>query len=202
MTNHYHFLVETVDGNLSRGMRQLNGLYTQRFNCRHKQVGHLFQGRYKASLVQKEAHLLELTRYIVLNPVRAGMVHLPEQWHWSSYDFCVCDQYAPPRLDTDWLLGQFGVKRDPARVAYAKFVLDGVGLASPLLATRYQLLLGDDEFVEKYQHQLRPEDLRDVSIAHRRAISLPLYASRKNLLTAMRQWPRRIGQALIPWQKS
>ncbi|MFZ6778044.1 transposase [Undibacterium sp. Ji83W] len=176
MTNHYHLLVETVDGNLSRGMRQLNGLYTQRFNRRHKQVGHLFQGRYKAILVQREAHLLELTRYIVLNPVRAGMVPLPEQWHWSSYDFCVRDQHAPPWLDTDWLLGQFGVKRDQARVAYAKFVLDGVGLASPLLATRHQLLLGDDEFVEKYQHQLRPEDLRDVSIAHRRAISLPLHA--------------------------
>ena len=77
MTNHYHLLVETVDGNLSQGMRQLNGLYTQRFNRRHRQVGHLFQGRYKAILVQKEAHLLELSRYVVLNPVRAGMVALP-----------------------------------------------------------------------------------------------------------------------------
>ncbi|MFZ6768241.1 transposase [Undibacterium sp. Di26W] len=115
MSNHYHLLVETLDGNLSRGMRQLNGLYTQRFNRRHKQVGHLFQGRYKAILIQKEAHLLELTRYIILNPVRAGMVSLPEQWHWSSYDFCVRDQHAPPWLDTDWLLGQFGVKRKQAR---------------------------------------------------------------------------------------
>ncbi|WP_222619412.1 REP-associated tyrosine transposase [Undibacterium hunanense] len=180
MSNHYHLLVETIDGNLSRGMRQLNGLYTQRFNRRHKQVGHLFQGRYKAILIQKEAHLLELARYIVLNPVRAGMVSLPEQWHWSSYDFCVRDRHAPPWLDTDCLLGQFGVKCQQARLAYARFVLDGVGLASPLLATRHQLLLGDDEFVEKYQHQLRPEDLQDVSIAHRRAISLPLHAYQEN----------------------
>ena len=74
MTNHYHLLIETVDGNLSAGMRQLNGHYTQRFNRRHGMVGHLFQGRYKAILVQKEAHLLELSRYVVLNPVRANMV--------------------------------------------------------------------------------------------------------------------------------
>ncbi|MFZ6642196.1 REP-associated tyrosine transposase [Undibacterium sp. TC4M20W] len=174
MSNHYHLLVETVDGNLSRGMRQLNGLFTQRFNRKHKQVGHLFQGRYKAILVQKEAHLLELARYVVLNPVRAGMVDLPEDWPWSSYDYCMHDKHAPEWLDTDWLLGQFGSSRKRARVAYAKFVLEGVGLPSPLLATRHQLLLGDDEFVEKYQHQLRPEDLREVSLAHRRSIALPL----------------------------
>jgi REP element-mobilizing transposase RayT len=75
MTNHYHLLLETVDGNLSKGMRQMNGLYTQRFNRRHRMVGHLFQGRYKAILVQKEAYLLELTRYVVLNPLRAHMVN-------------------------------------------------------------------------------------------------------------------------------
>jgi len=82
MTNHYHLVVETVDGNLSRGMRQLNGQYTQGFNRRHNLVGHLFQGRYKAILVQKEAYLLELSRYVVLNPVRAGMVKRPEEWPW------------------------------------------------------------------------------------------------------------------------
>ena len=74
MTNHYHLLAETIDGNLSRGMRQLNGLYTQKFNNRYKESGHLFQGRYKAIIVQKESYLLELSRYIVLNPVRAKMV--------------------------------------------------------------------------------------------------------------------------------
>ena len=77
MSNHHHLLVETVDGNLSRGMRQLNGHYTQRFNRRHGLVGRLFEGRYKAILVQKEAYLFELTRYVVLNPVRAGMVREP-----------------------------------------------------------------------------------------------------------------------------
>ena len=85
MMNHYHILLETVDGNLSRGMRQMNGLYTQGFNRRHGLVGHLFQGRYKAILVQKEAYLLELSRYVVLNPLRANMVGSLEDWQWSTY---------------------------------------------------------------------------------------------------------------------
>ena len=84
MSNHYHLLVETPDANLSRGMRQLNGVYTQRFNRTYDRVGHVFQGRYKAILVEKDAHLLELARYVVLNPVRACMVHTPGEWPWSS----------------------------------------------------------------------------------------------------------------------
>jgi REP element-mobilizing transposase RayT len=74
MDNHYHLVIETPDGNLSRGMRHLNGVYTMRFNRDHQRVGHVFQGRYKAILIQKESHLLEVCRYVVLNPVRAGMV--------------------------------------------------------------------------------------------------------------------------------
>src|SRR4030067_2490661 len=77
MDNHYHLLVETRDANLSIGMRQLNGVYTQLYNRRHRRVGHVFQGRYHAILVQKETYLIELTRYVVLNPVRAGMVAEP-----------------------------------------------------------------------------------------------------------------------------
>ena len=174
MTNHYHLLVETVDGNLSQGMRQLKGLYSRRFNRRHRQVGHLFQGRYKAILVQKEAHLLALSRYLVLNPVRAGMVAQPIDWPWSSYGICVNDEFAPPWLDTDWLLGQFGTQRSSARRAFAKFVRQGTGLASPLMATRHQLLLGDDKFIEAHQAPLKQEALREVSIAQRRSQALPL----------------------------
>ena len=85
MPNHYHLLIETRDENLSRGMRQLNGLSTQDFNRRHHRVGHLFQGRFKAILVQKDSHLLECCRYLVLNPVCANFVRLPEEWKWSSY---------------------------------------------------------------------------------------------------------------------
>lgn len=85
MDNHYHLLVETLKETLSIGMRQLNGVYTQAFNRRHGRVGHLFQGRFKAILIEKENHLLEACRYVALNPVRAGLVELPEQWKWSSY---------------------------------------------------------------------------------------------------------------------
>lgn len=85
MTNHYHLLIETANGDLSKGMRQLNGVYTQYVNRAYVRVGHLFQGRYQAILVQKEDYLLELSRYVVLNPVRAGMVALPGEWEWSSY---------------------------------------------------------------------------------------------------------------------
>ncbi|WP_226941571.1 transposase [Janthinobacterium violaceinigrum] len=81
MGNHYHLLVETVEANMSQGMRQLNGLYTQHFNQHHKLVRHVLQGRYKAILVQKENYLLELARYVVLNPVRAHMVVSPDEWH-------------------------------------------------------------------------------------------------------------------------
>ena len=85
MTNHYHLLIETPEANLSRGMHLLNGVYTQWFNRRHKRVGHLLQGRFKAILVEKESHLLELARYIVLNPVRAKMVRSVRDWPWDSY---------------------------------------------------------------------------------------------------------------------
>ena len=84
MDNHYHLLVETPDANLSKGMRQLNGMYTQIFNRAHHRVGHVFQGRYKAILIDKDSYLLELSRYIVLNPVRARMVRSAEEWPWCA----------------------------------------------------------------------------------------------------------------------
>lgn len=174
MTNHYHLLVETVDGNLSGGMRQLNGLYTQRFNRRHGLVGHLFQGRYKAILIQKETYLLELTRYVVLNPLRANMVESLDDWRWSSY-FYVTGQVAPPPwLDVDGLLGQFGLQRSKALRNYRQFVMAGRGLPSPMLDTRHQLLLGDEAFVARYCQTKNTEELREVSKAHRRLVALSL----------------------------
>lgn len=85
MENHYHFVLRTHQPNLSRLMRHINGVYTQAFNRRHAQVGHLFQGRFKALLVDKDAYLLEVCRYVDLNPVRAGIVKQPGDWVWSSY---------------------------------------------------------------------------------------------------------------------
>ncbi|MBU0593869.1 MAG: transposase [Gammaproteobacteria bacterium] len=85
MTNHYHLVLETPEGNLAKGMRQLNGVYTQFVNRVHGRVGHVFQGRHKAILVEKDSYLLDLSRYVVLNPVRAGMVNDVGDWQWSSF---------------------------------------------------------------------------------------------------------------------
>lgn len=174
MTNHYHLLIETPDGNLSMGMRQLNGVYTQHINRRHRLAGHLFQGRYKAILVQKETYLLELTRYVVLNPVRARMVKRIADWPWSSYPAMagLCD--CPDWLDSEWLLTQFGVTRGEAIAGYQRFVADGIGKESPLAKVRHQLLLGSDSFVEKNRAILGHEPLREVSKAQRRSQALSL----------------------------
>jgi len=122
MDNHYHLLIETPDSNLSAGMRQLNGIYTQRFNRRHGRVGHVFQGRFKAILLERDSYLLELCRYVVLNPVRAGMVDEIGQYAWSSYPSMMGDIAPPQWLHTDWLLSQFGTGRALARHRYVKFV--------------------------------------------------------------------------------
>ncbi|WP_026596318.1 transposase [Methylohalobius crimeensis] len=179
MTNHYHLVVETVDGHLSKGMRQLNGVYTQRFNRRHGLVGHLFQGRYQAILVQKETYLLELARYVVLNPLRAHLVEQPEDWPWSSHRSMIGEAKAPAWLDRDGLLGQFGKKRKSAIEAYRRFVMEGQGLSSPLDQTRHQLLLGDDGFVARHRQDKTPEALREVPKAQRRAVALSLDDYRK-----------------------
>lgn len=174
MTNHYHMLVETVDGNLSKGMRQLNGVYTQRFNRRHDLVGHLYQGRYKAILVQKESYLLELIRYVVLNPVRVKIVKQPQDWPWSSYQAMIGMASVPQWLHVDEPLSQFGLQRHSSIQAYGRFVMEGGGLRSPLDQTRHQLLLGDNAFVERYGQAKTSEELREVSKVQRRAVALSL----------------------------
>ena len=125
MTNHYHLVVETVEGNLSKGMRQLNGVYTQASNRRHQRVGHLFQGRFKGILVDKDEYLQELSRYVVLNPVRLGIVESPEQWPWSSYGATIGKTVVPSWLAVDGLLSLFGEGRDEAQRNYRWFVSSG-----------------------------------------------------------------------------
>ena len=176
MTNHYHLLIETVEANLSQGMRQLNGLYTQHFNRRHRLVGHLFQGRYKAILVQKESYLLELSRYIVLNPLRAKMVASLDDWQWSSHRYFVRNEPPPDWLELDWLLDRFNTPHATAADAYQAFVLAGLGADSPLAVTRCQVLLGDDAFVYAHQRSQRSEELVETVRAERRAVALPLTA--------------------------
>lgn len=174
MTNHYHLLLETVDGNLQLGMRQLNGVYSQAFNRRHGLVGHIFQGRYKAILVQKESHLLELARYIVLNPLRARMVVSLDDWTWSSHHVLLGEKPAPSWLHTDGLLGRFGSCRSEAMQAYRRFVMQGMGLQSPLKRTRHQLMLGDDAFVARHQQDGGSEAFCEASRTQRRSLALAI----------------------------
>ena len=106
-------------------MKYLNGTYTQAFNRRHKRVGHVFQGRYKGILVEKDNYLLELSRYIVLNPVRVRMVRSAKEWPWSSYRATVGQAKPHPLLTTDCILGNFGKKKKDAQEKYRAFVLKG-----------------------------------------------------------------------------
>lgn len=177
MSNHYHLIIETLDGNLSKGMRQLNGVYTQTSNRRHKRSGHLFQGRYKAILVDKDNYLLELARYVVLNPVRAeGMVNRIEDWSWSSYLAMVGSAPKPDWLATDWLLSQFGKQRKIAMELYRQFVMDGIQ-HQPHIWTHLkgQIYLGDEAFVSNVQKRIGKEkDDLNIPRKQKRPIAKPL----------------------------
>lgn len=133
MPNHFHLLVETPQANLAAGMAYLNGQYCQKFNWRHELTGHVIQGRYYALPIEREAHLLEASRYISLNPVRARLAAHPVAWRWSSYAAFAGKVNPPAWLHAEWMLSQFG-KGDLAsrRLAYAEFVLQGIGLGDPL----------------------------------------------------------------------
>lgn len=155
MDNHYHLLIETPDGNLSIGMRQLNGVYTQLFNKLHGRTGHLFQGRYKSILIQKDSHLLEVCRYVVLNPVRAKMVETPAAWKWSSYRATAGRAAHHPCLTIDWVLGQFSGKRAKAEKEYKQFVQWGIGKQTIWTEVRGQSILGEEEFADKLADHLR-----------------------------------------------
>jgi REP-associated tyrosine transposase len=156
MTNHYHLLLETPEPTLSRGMRELNGIYTQRFNRRHKRVGHLLQGRFKSILVEKEAHLLELTRYVVLNPVRAGIVPRPERHRWSNYRATAGLTPAPRWLDACWTVAQFSSDAATATRLYREFVEAGMSSkARPLESVRGQVFLGTESFRREMLERVR-----------------------------------------------
>jgi REP element-mobilizing transposase RayT len=175
MTNHYHLVVETPEGNLAQGMRQLNGVYTQWVNRTHKRVGHVFQGRYKAILVEKDNYLLELARYVVLNPVRAGMVSDVGAWAWSSYPAMLGQVVPPVWLQTDWLLGQFGRQRNLAIAGYINFVRAGVGLPSVWDNLQGQIYLGSEKFIEQMQSSLVLDQAMDeIPRIQRRPLAKPL----------------------------
>jgi len=183
MTNHYHLLIETPDANLSQGMRQLNGVFTQRFNRSHERVGHVFQGRYKAILVQKESYLLELARYIVLNPVRAQMVRSAKDWPWSSYRVTAGIKKKDKWLTVDWLLASFSSRKSIAVKRYREFVLEGRNQPAPWEALQNQIYLGDDNFVDEMQCKISPEtSLSEIPSSQKRQVAKPIKYYEKKYL--------------------
>ncbi len=175
MTNHYHLVVETPEGNLAQGMRQINGVYTQYVNRTHRRVGHVFQGRYQAILVEKDSYLLELARYVVLNPVRAHTVKDTAEWPWSSYRAMIGQASSPPWLNTDWILGQFGSEWQQAITRYIDFVRAGVGLPTLWEKLQNQIYLGSEQFVQRMQREIESlQALQEVPRAQRRPVAKPL----------------------------
>jgi len=150
MGNHFHLLLETPDGNLSQIMRHINGAYTTYFNIKRKRAGHLFQGRYKAILIEADRYLSELSRYIHLNPVRVGLVESPEQYQWSSYRSYLGQSKPPEWLRTDFILACFAKRPVTAVKKYRAFVEDRLGKEStpPLQIALGTAILGRAAFIK------------------------------------------------------
>ena len=177
MGNHYHFVLHTRQANLSVLMRHINGVYTQRFNRRHGKVGHLFQGRFKAILVDRDSYLLEVCRYVELNPARARIAATPQAWFWSSYRAHVGLEQVPIWLDVDGLHG-YVLGREPRDAAdhrraasrYAELVASSSDVRLWDTALRQQIYLGDEAFVGRMQALAEPQraTAREVPKAQRR----------------------------------
>lgn len=179
MGNHYHLLLETPEANLSRAMRQLNGVYSQSFNRRHGRPGHVLEGRFHAQVVDKEAYLRAVCRYIVLNPVRAGLVAHPGQWPWSSYAATSGEQPVPAFLSVDWLLA-FGetLERAKAEHRYRQFVAAGLAeTVSPLERLPSDLVVWEAAVPPSARASIRnAATLVEIPRAQRFALRLPLAA--------------------------
>lgn len=173
MDTHYHIFVETPEMNLSMGMQQLNGIYAQYFNKQHDRVGHVFQGRYNAIVVDGENYFLELCRYIVLNPVKAGIVERPEDYLWSSYRQMIGIDESMPFIETAALEKYFGSLSGTAGRDFSKFVLDGISGDSLLEDTRGGLILGKDEFVESLKDIMNDSKNESEFTKHQRYSNRP-----------------------------
>ncbi len=155
MGNHYHLLLQTPEANLSTAMRQVNGVYTQRFNRRRERCGHVLQGRFGAQLIDGDAYLREVCRYIVLNPVRAGLVDHPGQWRWSSYLATAGEVAAPGFLAVEWVLSLTGARsRERARRRYRAFIESGIGEPEgPLESFRARPAIGGEALETRLAEQ-------------------------------------------------
>jgi REP element-mobilizing transposase RayT len=150
MTNHFHLVIQTPEPNLSRGMHWLNGSYAGWFNKQHKRWGHLFGGRFKAFLIDKETYFIEVLRYVALNPVRAGLAARPEAYRWSSYRATAGLEAAPEWLDVNAALTPFAPDTELAQSYYSEFVSAKVGSDECLWDKLINgIYLGDEGWAKK-----------------------------------------------------
>ena len=159
MDDHYHLVVEVPGANLSKGMRQLNGVYTQHFNRRHQVDGPIFQGRFKSVVFEKKEYLLPLCRHVVLNPARTGAGKAFKSYRWSSHRAMSGDIRKPDFLVTESVLGHFGKREKDCQKKYHQYVTDGIDVASPLDQRSQQVLLGSPRFLSEMQPILNGQKL-------------------------------------------
>ena len=162
MDNHYHLLIQTPLSNLSEIMQYINGSYTTYINIKRQRVGHLFQGRYKSILIDADTYAQELSRYIHLNPVRAGMVGKPEDYPWSSYPYYSGKKKAPNWLTMDFILGYFDERIQVGQRKYVEFVEAMIGqrYENPLKAAVASSILGGEDFINRIKAKyLRDRDI-------------------------------------------
>jgi REP element-mobilizing transposase RayT len=212
MGNHYHLLVETPEPTLSRGMRDLNGVTTQRFNRRHGRTGHLFEGRFKAILVEREVHLLEVARYVVLNPVRVGLARSAASWPWSSFKATAGLAEGPEWLETAWTIEQFGRRPAEARRRYVAFVAEGKTSGyDPWSHLHGQVFLGSEAFARDAGRKANPNPktaAKEVPRVQREPVTrgpgevaAAFSSARKVSLEEMAGSPRKhlVDRALLAW---
>ena len=171
MSNHYHLILETPVGNLSKAMHYINGSYTTYVNITRRRSGHLFQGRYKSIVVDKDNYLLELSRYIHLNPVRAGMVKKPEDYSYSSYRSYISND-KDELVTQELLLGMLSGKEADAKKRYKRFVESAIGvdLESPLKGIYGGMILGGEGFIKDILKKLNNDSLNKEEVSNRKVL--------------------------------
>ena len=168
MTNHFHVFLKIPKANLSSGFHDLTSGYASQFNKRHKRAGALFQGRFNAVLVETEGHCWELSRYIHLNPCRAGLAPTPEAYHWSTYRFFLDPTNSPSWLLWRTVLSEHGGSEGAARIAYRRFVESGLNapLSNPFERCFEEVLYGSDKFIAAHKHLIEVAEAENSERLH------------------------------------
>ena len=179
MGNHYHLILETPQGNLLKVMHGINGSYTGYFNRRYKRSGHLFQGRYRGILIERDAYLVPLSRYIHLNPVRAGIVEKPEEYTWSSYPGYLNEKKGHEWVECSWVLSQFGNEKDKARRGYRKYMEEVLKtrVENPMNKLYGKTVLGEKSFIEKVKKMVKGKPISRDIVERKRLRENPLPAT-------------------------